>query len=228
MRKKKTWVYTLIIGLVVIAATLLLFWIDNTTAWSRWTGLAFLILSEIFLFGGMIFLQKSYQNGDKALYWQIGVGSILVLYFVCTLILYFVLRSKGDAFLSMYLTIQIILSVFFLTFALSFLATGRRSLQRKSNPARSALQDLQLLALNDKNDEQFSSCKAVLQTLADTAQYSQTKDANAVIDLAEQLSLLTGSSMDSQELLAELQRIQNELDSLNREAAIVSKPGQSL
>ena len=113
MRNKSTGAIALI-GFIIIAFTIAAFFLleIEKIAVNIWA-LAFLLLSEIALFGGLIGLRIS-PAGHSAVFFRTGVSAVLTLYFGVTLVSVFfagAFKEKVNTFIFIELAIIVLFSV---------------------------------------------------------------------------------------------------------------------
>jgi hypothetical protein len=124
MRSRIGYIALLITGAIVVVFTLAAFFlldIEKTTI-NRWA-LAFLLLSEFVLFGGLIGLCFT-SVGHAKLFLRAGVSSALSLYFIATLISIFLVRILRDN-LNVFILVQLAVIAFFAIVIVCVLAFSR-------------------------------------------------------------------------------------------------------
>ena len=119
----------LIVGLIVVGLTLAGFFLLNfdRTVVGVWA-LAFLLLSEVALFGGLIAVRLK-SEGHAPVFMRAGVSVALVLYFLATLVIFFTSRLFS-ANVNAYIFLQLATVAFFAIIIVSLLAVSRRINQR--------------------------------------------------------------------------------------------------
>jgi len=115
-----------IIGLIVIVFTITAFFlldIERTTV-TYWA-LAFLLLSEATLFGGLIAL-RSTGAGHNKLFLRVGVSTALTLYFVATFISVLFANLFAER-INTFILIQLAIIALFAIITISIIAWSRSS-----------------------------------------------------------------------------------------------------
>ena len=122
-------VATAIIGLIVVAFTLAAFFLLEVEriAVNRWA-FAFLLLSQIVLFGGLIGLRSTGENHAN-LFIRAGVSTALSLYFAATMVSVLFAGAFRDN-LNMFILIQLAIIALFSIITISLFACSRRIARR--------------------------------------------------------------------------------------------------
>ena len=118
-----------IIGLIVVGVTLAGFFLLNfgRTAVGAWA-LAFLLLAEVMLFGGLIVIRLK-SAGHAPVFMKAGISTALVFYFFAAAINAFVSRFFTTN-LNSYVFLQLATFAFFAIIIIALAAVSRRIYQR--------------------------------------------------------------------------------------------------
>ena len=118
-----------VVGFIVIGLTLAGFFLLNydRTVVGVWA-IAFLLLSEVVLFGGLIAVRLK-SEGHAPVFMKAGVSTALVIYFITTLIIFFTSRLFS-ANVNAYIFLQLATVAFFAIIIIAVVAVSRRINQR--------------------------------------------------------------------------------------------------
>jgi hypothetical protein len=124
MQNKNGLVSMAIIGLIIVTFSIAAFFLLDIEriALNRWA-LAFLLLSEIVLFGGLIRLRCTDAN-HSSVFLKAGVASALALYFIATLICSLFAGAFKES-LNVFILIQLAIIMVFLIVTISVSAYSR-------------------------------------------------------------------------------------------------------
>jgi len=125
MKSKNIVMPTGIIGIIVIILSLAVFFLLNIekNAVNNWA-LTFLLLSEVALFGGLIWLRFSSARYGKV-FLNAGIGTTLILYFITTLISVLftgMFREKPNTFV----LIELVIIAVFAIISVSIITSSHR------------------------------------------------------------------------------------------------------
>ena len=118
-----------VIGLIIILFTIAVFFLleIERNVLNYWA-LAFLLLSEIALFGGLIWLRFAGVSHNKT-FLRLGITSVLFLYFAATLILSIFAGGFGDR-LNLFILLQLAIIVFASIITILVLAFSKSTQRR--------------------------------------------------------------------------------------------------
>ena len=125
MRNKNSIVPLGIIGIIIVAFSVVAFILLDveTTTVNKWA-LAFLLLSEFVLFGGLIGLRFTGTELSKA-FLRVGVSTVLLLYFIATLVS-MLFAGAFQENLNTFILMELALIVLFSIISIAIIAWSRK------------------------------------------------------------------------------------------------------
>lgn len=125
MKNKNGVVPVAIIGVIAIAFSLVAFFLLNAERVAvHWWALAFLLLSEVIMFGGLIGLRHTTAN-HSSVFLKIGITTSLSLYFGITLVSVLLAGLFRDN-LNVFILIELAIIALFAIVSISIFAVARK------------------------------------------------------------------------------------------------------
>lgn len=193
-------IITGIIGLIIISATLVVFFMGFGNGQKEnidYAALIFVIISEIVLFGTMILIDD-FKNKSNGLFLNSGVISALVLYWIATtlisILLPEVLKDNINAFITVQILVFALAAVIVLLIILA--SSHVKDSSEKASEYNLLLQECEKMVFSLKNNKKYMSVGRGLSDLYDELRFSdksssmQSEDSEInqrIIDLRSKL-----------------------------------------
>ena len=168
-------------GIIVVIVTITTFFLmefNNST--TGYTGLGFLIFSQVALFLGVM-INFSYNNAPNNAFMRTGVTSSLVFYFIATAILLFVSGPFNEN-INAFITFEIILLAIMLIITLTIISFGIKI----SNNEQKTLSDRKLMQICEKrifdlvSKNKNKACEPQLVVIHEKLKYCDKIGASSV------------------------------------------------
>lgn len=188
--KKST---TLIIGAIVIAVTLFIFFVmTKERIFMHWTALFFALLAEVFLFGGILWVESAAQRSSGT-FLRSGTYGLLSIYAAVAIILAILFPSFLTEKWELFVVIEVILIAATIIILLLLVKSGQKIGRKDSKVLQavaameSMIAKVNLMKLNPQNIRY----KALLTKLYEALYYSDVSmTASSDHDISDQIDKL--------------------------------------
>ncbi|MBU5437295.1 hypothetical protein KQI42_04700 [Tissierella sp. MSJ-40] len=185
----------IIIGLIIVIATLVIFFIgfsDKGRETIDYVALCFVLISEIALFGGLILILNCKMTMSKA-FIRSGIISTLVIYWGITVLISLLLKSMFQNNLRGFVTIQIIIMCIVAIIIIGLLAVASKvhNINQRNIEKTAWMQNNENIVISLITDEKLIPYKQSLNKLYEAIKYSDkissdiTKDKEINVELIE-------------------------------------------
>lgn len=174
------------IGLIVIIITLVVFFVGFQKVEKTnldYLALMFILLSEVALFIGLVILLTN-EAPMSSIIIRSGVISTLSIYWLLTIIVYFIYKNTYKDSVGGFAAVQLILMalVAIITISLFMAASNVHASNIKIESTRVLLQESENMVFNLKNQKAYALHKDPLDRLYETIKYSDKVASDSTLD----------------------------------------------
>lgn len=175
-------VLTSLIGLVIIAATLIIFFVGFKITEKQtidYLALTFVLVSEIVLFC-TLFILDSFKNIANKVFLYSGIMSTLILYLIITIILSILLPSRLNSNTNAFITVNCIAISLTIIVILSILTVSSKIVEaNKKNSSDAALNECENIVFSLKNNRRYKEIENQINDLYEVLKYSDKRSFKA-------------------------------------------------